>query len=342
MLGLFSPACEDRPPLPPVVFEGEHLRYRTFEAAEEVCAGTFFALDSKAGYMQELFGTSTVIDYSWIPDDRYLEHCPAPKACAIGTEAFALEPVVEHEIAHAAHRSAFLPFEEGLAVYFGDGGARDVAANGTLDALQRTSVGIADYGRLGRFVSFLVAEFGLEDVLAIADAAPRGVSPEEFASTLESHLGVPLEEVVRDYEDRYPECPPMNYRHDQPYCDQPPRFTLTAGMGAETVEFDFDLPCDDEATLGTRSGERWRYETFTVPERTAYRLTLTPNVEGARSFVVLEQCGTSCFDDDFSSALESYEQELACLDAGTYVVRLALDDDTAQGFHFSARPVGWC
>ena len=264
-LALALLGCEDRPPLPPVVFEGEHLRYRTYEPEDGICAGTFFAQDSKAGYLQELYGTSAVIDYSWIPDDRYLQYCPAPQACAIGTEIFALDPVREHEISHAARDSAFLPFEEGLAVYFGDGGALDVSGSGTLDALQRPSADIADYGRLGRFVSFLVAEFGLEDVIEVADAAPRGVSPEVFASTLENQLGVSLEELVRDYEDRYPECPPMNFRHDKPYCDQPPRFTLTAGMGGETVEFDFDLPCDDEGTLGTRSGERWRYETFAVP-----------------------------------------------------------------------------
>ncbi|MBV1862531.1 MAG: hypothetical protein KUG77_29180 [Nannocystaceae bacterium] len=343
VVGLLFLGCEDRPPLPPVVFEGEHIRYRTFESEDEVCAGSFFIQDAKAGYLKDVFGTETIVDFSWIPDDRYLDYCPGPKACAIGSETFALDPVNEHELAHAIHRSSFPAFEEGLAVYFGDGSARDVAPEGTLDALRRPDVDGAGYGRLGRFVSYLVSEFGIVDVVALADDVPRGVSPAEFEEAMGRRFGASLADLVGDFEERYPECQPISYRHDQPFCDQPPSLTLAApGVGAPAVEHDYSLQCEDEGTLGTRSGRRWRHETFVVQERGLYNLTIMPTPASLGSRVVLEQCGTSCFDEIFSSVQEAYDNVSVCLDEGTYLMRIKRDDGSAGGFHFSARPVGWC
>lgn len=342
VLGLLSLGCEDRPPLPPVVFEGEHIRYRTFESEDEVCAGSFFMQDAKTGYLKDLFGTETTVDFSWIPDDRYFDYCPGPPGCAIESEVFAQRPVMDHELSHGARESSYPPFEEGLAVYFGDGGARDVTPDGTLEALLRPDVEASDYGRLGRFVSYLVAEFGLDEVIALGGDVPRGISPAQFEAAVGRRLGAPLVELVADFGERYPECQPMNYRDDRPYCDQPSNFVLTTGMGADAVEHDFDIACDDEGTYGNRSGKRWRYETFTVPERTVYSLTIKPNSSTTRSFVVLEQCGTSCFEDGFSSAQESYDGIPVCLDEGTYAVRMMLDDGTSSGFQFSATPIGWC
>ena len=343
-VGLFSLGCEDMPPLPPVVFEGEHIRYRTFEAEDEVCVGSFFMQDVKAGYLKDVFGTEMVVDFSWVPDDRYFDYCPGAPGCAIGSEVFSQRPVLEHELAHGARESAYPPLEEGLAVYFGDGGARDVMPGGTLDALLRPDVDASDYGRLGRFVSYLVAEFGIAEVVMLADDVPRGLSPAGFEAVVGSRLGVPLVELVADFEERYPECQPISYRHDQPFCDQSPILTLDSpGAGATTtVEQELSLQCDDEGTLGTRSGRRWRHETFVVRDRGLYDLTIMATPAALGSLVVLEQCGTSCFDEVFSSVQEFYDHEPVCLDEGTYLMSIKRDDGSAGGFHFSARPVGLC
>ncbi len=343
-VGLLLLGCEDRPALPPVVFEGEHIRYRTFEPEDEVCAGSFFMQDAKTGYLKDVFGTDTVVDFSWVPDDRYFDYCPGTPGCAIESEVFAQRPVLEHELSHGARGSAYPPFEEGLAVYFGDGGARDVSPDGTFEALLRPDVEASDYGRLGRFVSYLVAEFGLDEVIALADEVPRGVSPAEFEAAVGRRLGAPLVELVADFEEGYPECQPVSYRDDQPFCGQSPILTLDSpGEGAvRTVEQELSLQCDDEGTLGTRSGRRWRHETFVVQDRGLYNLTIVPTTESSGSLVVLEQCGTSCFKEDFSSVQEVYAHEPVCLDEGTYLMQIKRDDGSAGGFHFSATPVGLC
>lgn len=300
--------------------------------------------DAKAGYLKDVFRTETIIDFSWIPDDRYFDYCPGAPGCAIGSEVFAQRPVLEHELSHGARESAYPPFEEGLAVYFGDGGARDVTPDGTLDALLSPDVAASDYGRLGRFVSYLVAEFGLAEVIALADDVPRGVSPAEFEAAVGRRLGAPLVDLAADFEERYPECQPISYRHDQPFCDQSPILTLDSPGAAAitTVEKEISLQCDDEGTLGNRSGRRWRHETFVVQDRGLYNLTVMPTTESSGSLVVLEQCGTSCFEQDFSSVQEVYDDEPACLDEGTYLMRVMRDDGGEGGFHFSARPVGLC
>lgn len=339
-IGLFSLACEDRPPLPPVIFEGEHIRYRTFEPSEDVCAGSFFVQDTKAGHLKELFNSDETVDFSWIPDSRYLDYCPAPQACAIGSQAFALDPVSEHELLHATRQSTYLPLEEGLAVYFGDGGGnRDVSFEGTFEALLRTDVEFEDYGRLGRFVSYLVEEFGLESVILLSSLTPGTATPTEFEDEIATVLGEPLTALISDFEERYPECTSNNYRHDQPYCGQPPLFSLPTDFG-ETFESSIELPCDDERTLGSRSGSRWRYETFFVPERRLYNLTISPENDATSSHVILEQCETSCYDQDYSSALTSYEEESVCLDAGTYLMRLKVSG--TRSFEISATPTGTC
>ncbi|VAX40316.1 hypothetical protein MNBD_PLANCTO03-1551 [hydrothermal vent metagenome] len=343
VVGLILLGCEDRPPLPPVVFEGEHIRYRTFEPEDEVCAGSFFMQDAKAGYLKDVFGTETNVDFSWVPDDRYFDYCPAPSGCAIESEVFALRPFNEHELAHGVRESAFPPLEEGLAVYFGGGSARDVAPMGTLEALLQPDVDVDDYGRLGRFVSYLVAEFGVFEVVALADDVPRGARPEEFEAAVDSRFGAPLAALVADFEDGYPECQPISYRHDQPFCDLTPILTLPVpGVDAPTVEQEFSLRCDDEGTLGTRSADRSRYETFAVQDRGLYNLTIMATPASSGSLVVLEQCGTSCFDEVFSSVQEFYDHESVCLDEGTYLMRIKRDDGSAGGFNFSATPVGLC
>lgn len=115
------------------------------------------------------------------------------------------------------------------------------------------------------------------------------------------------------------------------------------GLGAPTVEYDFSLACDDEGTLGSRSGSRWRYETFTVPSRGLYNLTIVPEPPGeGDTHVSLIQCGTSCFDDDASTAQVSYDGRNTCLEEGTYLMRMKREDGSAGGFYFFAEPVGFC
>lgn len=116
-----SAACgEDRPP---IVWEGEHLRFGTHEDTT-ICEGTLPYMDAYVGYLGDLFERPHArVDYYWVSTDESDAHCSmAGRGCASGREVFSQYALHMHELVHAARDGAhaYLPLEEGIADLYGD------------------------------------------------------------------------------------------------------------------------------------------------------------------------------------------------------------------------------
>jgi hypothetical protein len=95
-------ACSDEPDPPPIVWEGEHLRFGTDEDESLLCAGTLPYLDGAVGYLGELFEhPDRRVDYYWLPEgtDAY---CPdGVDGCANDRGTFSKFTIHQHKLVHA-------------------------------------------------------------------------------------------------------------------------------------------------------------------------------------------------------------------------------------------------
>ncbi|MEM6997125.1 MAG: hypothetical protein AAF721_41860, partial [Myxococcota bacterium] len=69
--------------MPPVVWKGEHLRYRTYEPIVGICEGTFEYLDRRVGDVKRrLAAPSTMADFSWTPGSSLTPYCDSTLGCS--------------------------------------------------------------------------------------------------------------------------------------------------------------------------------------------------------------------------------------------------------------------
>ena len=342
MLGLLSGlllavvgGCADAPPLPPIVWEGEHLRFGTDADETVLCAGTLLYLDGVAGYLGETFGRPEAgVDYYWLPEgtDGY---CPDDaEGCANDRGTFSRYPIHRHELVHAVRWPSRmqLPFEEGLAEAYGDDWNR-FPVEGDIGDLLRDPAGNGyipgqGYGLAAHFVSYLQADHGFDALLELDAATDYEQSYSDAAAAFERVYDQPLEAVIEQYEAEYPRCSTLTFRDKGFDCN---RNVIEAPTEIDQeVRTTISLSCDDPAVLGPRGGQRWTTRALEVTVAGRYYVTGRPlDEQQPIEFVAIRKCDASCIDawDSLSSLTGSQFGSGHCLEPARYLFRFAVAED---------------
>lgn len=333
-------ACSDEPDPPPIVWEGEHLRFGTDADETSLCAGTLPYLDEVAGHLGEAFGRPNVqVDYYWVPDGPQA-YCPeVAEGCADDRGVFTQYAIHQHELVHAVRfpSLSYLPFEEGLAEVYGDDWDQ-FTVSGDIDQLLRNPgdgyLPGPGYGLAGHFVSYLEAAHGLDALIeldAATDYYESSFSQAEVA--FERVYGLPLDEEIAEYRARYPRCDTRFFRHKALDCS---RNVVAAPTEIEgQLDMTVSLACDDANVLGPRLGQRWTTVTLDVRVPGRYHIVALPMSNVAPELIHITRCDISCFEypDDLLSRTTGTELGGGfCLEPAQYLFRFAIDERQAGDY----------
>lgn len=339
-IALLGFGCQPpEPELPPIVWEGEHLRYRSDESVDAICGGTFQHLDERVAHIAEIFNLppEVVVDYSWTPGEALGEYCESSLGCAIDRSAFSKMASDEHELFHATRGAAAYPgLEEGLAVMYGDNRRLPGEVNGNIEEVLRNSrkfgeIDALNYPRLGHFVSYLRAEFGQDELAALDRRSDISHNYAQLSASIEAEFGVPMEDLLADYTTRYPICQPTQYRYDGFECGSE-GLVLPPGDDGK-IATTIPISCDDPDTLGPRGGKIWKTVSLHIPEEGQHDISLF----GGGSLparITIDACDVSCFDVETAYHLEvgGLLNSFACFKKGTYRIRIEIDADARGDF----------
>jgi hypothetical protein len=338
--------CSDEPPLPPIVWEGEHLRFGTDADDSTICAGTLPYLDGVVGHLGEVFGRPNArVSYYWLPDgtDAY---CPeGVEGCVSDRGTFSRHTIHQHELAHAVRWPSrlYLPFEEGLAEAFGDDWNR-FPVQGNIHHLLEDPVGYrylpgTGYGLAAHFVSYLETEHGLEPLIELDARTDYEQSYASAAAAFERVYDQPLDTVVDAYEAEYPRCDTLTFRHKEFDCS---RNVIEAPTELDTrVTTTISLSCDDPAVLGPRLGQRWTTRTLDVKVAGRYAIHGRPLEMLPFELIEIRNCDISCFEarDLLSSLTGTQLGGSYCLEPSRYLFRFAVEEDIENEYELNIERV---
>jgi hypothetical protein len=332
-------ACSDEPDPPPIVWEGEHLRFGTDADDSTICAGTLPYLDGVVGHLGEVFGhPDAQVDYYWLPDgvQRY---CPAvAEGCADDRGVFSQYTLHQHELVHAIRYPNLLyePIEEGLAEAYGDDWDRFPIAGDIHDLLRDPADGYIPgpgYGLAGHFVSYLDAAHGLDTLVELDAATNYESSFSQAEAAFQRIYGQSLDAEITDYKADYPRCNTASFRDKA--------FDCSRNVVAAPTEIDAKLDmtvamaCDDPAVLGPRFGERWTTVTLDVEVAGRYHIVVTPVDNLGLELIRITRCDLSCFehpDDLLSRTTGTHLNASFCLEPAQYLFRLAIAEDELDDY----------
>lgn len=333
-------SCSEDPPLPPVVWEGEHVRFGTDADEATLCAGTLPYLDGMVGHLGEVFERPDArVDYFWLPEttDAY---CPdGVDGCANDRGTFSRYTIHQHELVHAIRwpNSLYLPLEEGLAEAFGDDWQRFPVQGDIRDLLEDPRgngyIPGSGYGLAAHFVSYLRAHHGFETLKDLDAVTDSEQSYAGAAAAFERVYGQSLDHVVDEYEANYPRCDTLTFR-DKGYDCSRNVVEVPAALG-ERVERVISLSCDDPAVLGPRMGKRWTTITLDIEVRGRYFIHGRPLEDARFDAIEIRRCDTSCFeygDDEISALTGNVLGGGVCVDPGRYLFRFSVDEDVKNSY----------
>jgi hypothetical protein len=344
-LGLaVASGCNDDPPLPPIVWEGEHLRFGTDADDSIICAGTLPYLDGVVGHLGEVFERRNArLSYYWLPDgtDTY---CPAGvEGCVNDRGTFSRHTIHQHELAHAVRWPSrlYLPLEEGLAEAYGDDWNRFPVQGDIRDLLEDPRgngyLPGGGYGLAAHFVSYLDADYGLEPLIELDANTDYEQSYASAAAAFERVYGEPLDAVVDDYASEYPRCDQPTLRDKAYDCSR--NVVEVSGALDERVERTISLSCDDPAVLGPRIGKRWTTMTLDIKVGGRYFINGRPlQEEHPFDFVEISRCDISCFEygeDELSRVTGNHLGGGHCVEPGKYLLRFSVDESVDNDYIFN-------
>lgn len=336
-------ACTDEPDPPPIVWEGEHLRFGTDADESILCGGTLPYLDGVTGHLGEVFGRPNVqVDYYWLPDGTQA-HCPeVAEGCADDRGVFSQYAIHQHELVHAVRTPslAYLPFEEGLAEAYGDDWDLFTVSGDIGELLRNPADGYIPgpgYGLAGHFVSYLEAAHGLDALIeldAATDYYESSFSQAEAA--FERVYGQSLAAEIAEYQAHYPRCDTRSFRHKAYDCS---RNVVAAPLEIDDrVEMTVAMACDDPGVLGPRLGQRWSMVTLDVQVAGRYHIVARQLSNVAPELIRITRCDISCFEhpDDLLSRTTGTELGSSfCIEPGQYLFRFAIDEAAHDDYRFA-------
>jgi hypothetical protein len=341
-LGVAS-GCSDDPQPPPIVWEGEHLRFGTDGDEATICAGTLPYLDGAVGYLGDVFDRPDArVDYFWMPDGTEPHCVEHADGCAYEGRVFSRHAPHQHELVHAIRwpENLYLPIEEGLAEAFGDDWDRFRVQGDIRDLLEDPAgngyIPGPGYGLAAHFVSYLHAEYGLDSLTELDASTSYDQSFSGAATAFEQVYDQPLDQVIETYENEYPRCGTLALR-DKGYDCGRNVIEAPTEIGAK-VRTTISLSCDDPAVLGPRLGQRWTTRTLDVKVAGRYRISGRPLEDQPFEFVEINRCDLSCFDyaDDPLSGLAGNQFNSGyCLEPSRYLFRFAVEEDVENDFELN-------
>jgi hypothetical protein len=350
-------ACSEPEP-PPIVWEGEHLRFGTHEDVSRICAGTLPRADAYVGALKGLFDVDppyVAFSYYLPNEDDISAFCDDGITCTrehSGT--FSRSIIVEHELVHNVRSTLgwpYRPLEEGIAEVFGDDAWTRVAVQGDVaNAFEKHESGAYITGReyplMGHFVSYLLETDGLETFQAFTRDSDLDDDYEAFAASFQRAYHRPLPEAIADYTADYPVCNHSYYRDNTIDCDQPAIPVQEREWDDTLVVGPVSLDCDQADVLGPRAGERWTTRVLEVTLSGLYFVTATKTGGARPGRFRVRPCTGSCniAADDIADAvldgdapIGSSDGDTMCLPEGRYLLRLSVDDDDAGAITVSLR-----
>lgn len=333
LLAVVTVGCSDDTARPPIVWEGEHVRFGT-DSDLELCAGTLPYLDGAAGHLADILQQpDTTIDYYWLPDG--LEpYCEDLLGCTPNErEVFSKLPVHQHELVHALRWPdlLYLPLEEGLAEAYGDDWDPVYPVSGGIEYLLREwehgkRVPGNAYPLAGHFVSYLRVEHGVDSLLELN----RATDPSDSFASLEGAFldvyGVELAEELDRYEDAYPECNQTFYRDNSYDCSR--NVVAAPTLPEQATEVTVSLSCEDPAVLGPRFEARWTSVTLDVTASGLYHVSATKADADNVWPIRLRKCYDSCFDLQGGIVHDGpFINGQMCLEEGRYLFRFTEEED---------------
>lgn len=298
-IALVATGCApDYDELPPITWEGEHLRYGSDDPDAPICAGTLPSLDEHAGALKVEFGAPAelVVDYYFITDTSAdFWFCPgeAP-ACAWDSVILSTIQTLEHEVVHAVAQGADLHahdfLSEGLAGAYAQHSHHFLPDLTVDDALERfedgEGLGHDGYLLSRHFVAWLLDEYGVDDVLDVMrGTSGYDTSTSSIDDALQTVTGEGLVAVVERYETEAVACDYQKHRNDLVDC-QAVDFVLeetTEYMWSAEADIDWSASCDDATTIGPRWGLQWRSWTFDIPADAGDSAKVYPFIYGGEA-----------------------------------------------------------
>lgn len=334
-----SSACSDEPEPPPIVWEGEHVRFGTDADESTLCAGTLPYLDGAVGHLKEIFGRPDArVDYYWMPEGTEPYCRRDGNGCTNDGGVFTRYPIHQHELVHAIRYPGglYLPLEEGLAEAHGDDWDRFTIQGDIRDLLQDPADGYIPgqgYGLAAHFVSYLETTHGLDALLELDAATRYEGSYSQAEAAFEQVYDRSLDAEIADYEAEYPGCDTLAFRDKAFDCSRNVVAAPT-DVGGE-LDMIVSLACDDPTVLGPRLGKRWTTVALDIEVAGRYHIVASPKSGGSLEPLRMARCDLSCFEypDDSLSRTTGYEFGASfCLGPSRYLFRFAIAEDELDDY----------
>jgi hypothetical protein len=323
-------ACAEPPALelPPVSWEGDHLRVAT-DAEFSLCGGTAPYMDRLLGRLGEQLGAPLSRRPVYYLLDGELTDYETPcdsesYGCSDGAAAYTQSAPLDHELVHLARSAIDFSYpliEEGAAEYWGDdteirsplqGDVLDIAARGK-------DLDFPVYPRAGHFVAYLVDAYGEAAFHDVSLRTTYSSTFNEFRDALVDVYGLGLEALVEDYEANYPECPQLQYRAAFGDCAFAPARRLCDGETALVVRRSFS--CEDDDVIGPRFGRSWTMIPIEIDEAGPYSFVFSATPADDVT-LTLRPCGGGCPPAGLGPFSPSETVRLAILEAGPHVIKI--------------------
>jgi hypothetical protein len=309
-------AC--KPDIPEPIWKGTYLYYST-TTSDPVCRGSFFRQEQHAVELARLLGFELpeVVHFTRVSRAEIPDYCDGldPKGCAYVDSpfVFSVDSVQYHEISHAVARlggiGGALPFSEGFAEVFNDGGDPEVEKAPLDDVLRNFTLDDPNYYTAGLFARFLIERHGLETFVDFLHSTDLYASFAQFSPIFEDVFGEPLETAVAEFES-YPSCTEMSNRIALVDCNLP-----LEPWDGQSVTLNANVACDQDDVLGPTGNDIMiTTRGFQVEESGSY-MFLSSAPEGWSGIRVV-RCG-SCWDS-LEIPIEPGAMEVHDLTPGRY------------------------
>lgn len=309
-----------KPDIPEPIWKGEHLHYST-TTREPVCRGSFYRQEQHAVELARLlnFELTETIHYTRVARSEIPDYCEglSLEGCAYVDSplAFAIRSFQFHELTHVIAQlggiGGALPFWEGFAEVFNDGGDPDTNQVPLEDVIRDFTFDDSNYYMAGLFARFLIERHGLETYVELLRSTEKYASYAQFAPIFEDVFGEPLDVAMTEFES-YPSCSDMNNRIALVDCNLP-----LEPWDGQAVTLTANVACDQDDVLGPTSDDvMFTTRAFQIDAAADYSF-IASAPEGWSGFRVVK-CG-SCWDS-FDNQIEPGGMEVHALTPGRYYV----------------------
>lgn len=337
-------ACERHAPGELVVLTGPQVNYRHSPTLGP-CAGNLDAVNAYVTYAAaatrippEAIPSMT---FSWVStiDLEAWTSGECSYSCAQGVDAFSLDPILHHELAHALFYelnpapSHFL--SEGFATAMDPlqlGNYMAVSSRDPRDILTNSTFSSGYYAEAGLFVAYLIQVLGVEKFRDLYQLMTRDSRLEDWASAFQSIYGASLDVVVEDYLATVA-CPTQVAAFPQFECGAPLLASEADGWHLGRV-----LDCGDQDVVGGIDAEGGLAMTVTFRVETPGDYEIRFSAPGvAKSLVRLGAC-ERCRWLPQEVQLGGNQSSVVFLDAGLHFLTVRVFETTAQEIAVDVTP----